>query len=330
MIIDFISFSARGAGVAKLIKKRIEKRGNIVRIFAYYKQQIEACIPFSDIYEQTESSFKYADSVVFISSCNVAVRAAAPFIRSGFNTSVAVLDEEVKYCIPLISGASENDIALADLIADEAGAQKIVTSQKGEDINFSIADFIRRNNLRCDSRRLLQSVSRRFLSGERVGFYSEFSHTAIPGGLTDSQVYPVPESGICVSAVKKDPPYKETLFLIPKAVTLGIVFRPGISREILENHIFQSLSESRIPLYAVEKIVTTESRQYEPALLEFSSEYGIPFETCSPFELAADEESDLAAYERCALKGGGRLIASLPDNKYAASAMAVHDIFLMF
>ena len=62
-------------------------------------------------------------------------------------------------------------------------------------------------------------------------------------------------------------------------VVVGLGFHRGISKEELEEAIFECLKETNLSLRNVRNLATIESRKDEKGLVEFSQEYGIPVET---------------------------------------------------
>lgn len=345
MIIDFITFSLRGAGIASSLKRGIEKEGNIVRIFTYYKLHFQNTLPFSDISLQIKESFKNSDGIVFVSSCDIAVKAIAPFIRNfEKNISVVSLDENTKFAISLISGISDKDENLASLIAKCSGAMEVITTQNEGGASLTISEFAAQNHLYCDNKRLMHEIESDYLSGQTIGFSTPFSHSALPEGLSDGIVYPIPQKGICVDVTKKDVPYEKTLFLYPKLVTLGIIFKKGTPEHKLENFIFFVLSENRIPLRAVENISTTYSRRKEEGIKEFCINYHIGLSFIPPDQVAAMQSSVIVenvnlpkfeiAEDLCEklslVKNNGYLLAKTYSNGEIACAVSVKGTFIIF
>ena len=176
---------------------------------------------------------------------------------------------------------------------------------------------------------------------DKVGFRTYFSHSVIPDGLTEKNSYPMPETGICVTYTKLNPPYKRTLFLFPKCLTLGISVKAGTSFQTIENHVMKLLTDYRIPLTAIENISTLVSKKNEEGLQKFCEEYHLPAFYYEPKEIA-DVQGELldknfvskkiiieSVCERCALiKSKGKLVTKRMTDDGVAIVLAVKNIFL--
>jgi cobalt-precorrin 5A hydrolase len=319
----------------------LKQMGHSSRVFTFYRQSIANAIPFEDLTLQTETSFDNSDAIVFISSCAVAVRAISPFINMKKTTSsVAVMDEEVKYVVSLISENTQKCDVLTEIISTASGAQAIIMSASEEVGYFGIENFVRKNNLYYDNKKLYKEILSYIISGETIGFSTPFSHSSIPEGLTSKQTYPLPQTGICVNYTKADPPYRRTLYFIPKCVTIGISCKKGTPFHKIENHILTILSEYRIPLAAVCDIASVEFKKDEEGIKLFSQEYHIPFYTYTPEEISkvTEKTTDIktenskvpeCVCERCAvLKSRGSLEVKRQSDNGISVAMAVKNVFL--
>ena len=342
MNIDFITFSKRGAGVAISMQQYLKKNACYSRVFSFYKKSIGSSIPFDDLTQQTEQSFREADSVVFVSSCEVAVRASAPFLQlKADEPDVIVLDEEMKHIIPLISGKYAKAEKLAEIISNATGAECIFT--KSEEVNsyFGLENFVKKNNLIYDNKKFYREMISEMATRDKVGFRTYFSHSVIPDGLTEKNSYPMPETGICVTYTKLNPPYKRTLFLFPKCLTLGISVKAGTSFQTIENHVMKLLTDYRIPLTAIENISTLVSKKNEEGLQKFCEEYHLPAFYYEPKEIANVQGELLdknfiskkiiieSVCERCALiKSRGKLVTKRMTDDGVAIVLAVKNIFL--
>lgn len=342
MNIDFITFSKRGAGVAISMQQFLKTKLCYSRVFCFYRQSIGSSIPFEDLQQQTENSFHTADAVVFISSCEVAVRAVSPFMQLKVDEpDVLVLDEEMKYVIPVITGKQSKCEQIADLLSEATDAE--VISTKSEDVNtyFGLENFVKKNNLYCDNKRFYREMLSEMVTRDKIGFRTNFSHSVIPDGLTEKNSFPYPESGICVTYTKQNPPYKRTLFLFPKCLTLGITIKSGVNFQKIENHIMELLTNYRIPLCAIENISTLESKRNEEGLKQFAESYHLPVFYYEPKEIAGVQGELLdkdfiskkiiidSVCERCALiKSKGKLVTKKYSSDGVTIVLAVKNIYL--
>lgn len=80
-------------------------------------------------------------------------------------------------------------------------------------------------------------------------------------------------------------PYKTTLRLIPRIVTLGIGCRRGVSRETISDAVRSALEDANIDMRAVERVASIDKKSDEVGLLEFADMSGMPIEFYSADEL---------------------------------------------
>lgn len=106
MRIDIYAFTRNGA---KLCDKLIENLGGD-EVTAYVPERYLCCgrhvkLREGNLYKATEKSFNNADSIIFIGSAGIAIRAIAPFVKSKkTDPAVICMDERGINVISLLSG----------------------------------------------------------------------------------------------------------------------------------------------------------------------------------------------------------------------------------
>lgn len=80
-------------------------------------------------------------------------------------------------------------------------------------------------------------------------------------------------------------PYKTTLRLIPRIVTLGIGCRRGVTREAISAAVRSALEGANIDPRALERVASIDKKSDEVGLLEFVEASGLPIEFYSADEL---------------------------------------------
>lgn len=83
------------------------------------------------------------------------------------------------------------------------------------------------------------------------------------------------------------PPGGGRLYLIPRAVILGVGCRRGKTLEELELFVMNALREQGISIKAVKKVCSIDVKAGEQGILDFCQKYGLPFETFTAQELKA-------------------------------------------
>ena len=81
------------------------------------------------------------------------------------------------------------------------------------------------------------------------------------------------------------PERKNTLWLIPKKLVLGIGCRKGTEKQTIEQMVFQTLQSYSFPIESVLSAASIDLKAEEAGLLLFCKEYGIPFQTYSAEQL---------------------------------------------
>lgn len=79
------------------------------------------------------------------------------------------------------------------------------------------------------------------------------------------------------------------LYLIPKAVVLGIGCKKGTDAEKIEKHVTQVLEDYGIFPEAVKLAASIDLKKEEPGLYTYCEKYDIPFQTFSKEELEQAE-----------------------------------------
>jgi len=150
-----------------------------------------------------------------------------------------------------------------------------------------------------------------------VGISSEYKlPDTLPGGLFLSGEGDI---GIYIG-IKTEKPYKSTLRLIPRTVTLGIGCRRGVSADDIAAAVSGVLAQNSIDIRAVADIFSIDVKKDEAGLCGYAESLGVPIGFYSAERLNAIagefDESEFVrrtvgvgnVCERAAVCGGGRLI----------------------
>lgn len=222
-----------------------------------------------------KETFPSCSLVIFIGACGIGVRAIAPFIQDKQkDPAVLCIDEKGTYVIPLLSGHIGGANRLALSIAENLGAQPVITT--ATDINglLSVDQWAREQNLSISNLKAAKKISALFLEGKGVGLDSEFEVTGeIPSNFLLTRECPV---GVSISLDEKRSPYETTLHLIPRIVCLGIGCRKGVSLEDMEKFVLEILEENKISLKAIDGIATIDLKREEMGLVAFAAKYQLP------------------------------------------------------
>lgn len=162
-MIHIISFTDKGQRLAEKIADILE--GQAVRCGAEY--------PLS---EWTRNSFSKGNALIYVGAAGIAVRAIAPFVRDkAVDPAVIVVDETGKFVIPILSGHLGGANVLASRIADEIGAEAVITTATDRNNVFSVDDWARAQRMRVENVPLIKKISACILSGGTIRVESKFS-----------------------------------------------------------------------------------------------------------------------------------------------------------
>ncbi len=242
---------------------------------------------YGDLKTWTGERFRDSQALIFISASGIAVRAIAPFVGDKFSDPAVVsVDEAGRFAVPLLSGHVGGGNALARQVARLTGGQAAISTATDIQGKFAVDVWAKGQNLVLTSRELAKAVSAALLEGTPVGVSSEFPIAGpLPEGLTQGAA----ELGICVSSTMEPRPFARTLHLIPRAVTLGVGCRRGMTQACLEDRLAAFLQAHALPAAAVTGLASIDLKRDEQGLLALAEAHGWPIRFFSAGELAQEQ-----------------------------------------
>lgn len=266
MELHLIAFTARGWALAQTLAQKLggsAVRGGPggVRLQAWTEQHFAA------------------DGLIFVGAAGIAVRAVAPFVRSKTtDPAVVVVDENGRWAVPVLSGHLGGANALAQRIADEIGAQAVITTATDGRGAFAADTWARSRGLQVMNARNIKRVSAAVLAGETVLVRSRWKiGGAVPSGL---QLTDEPEKAQLV--IDWQPPAQEEALWLCPPLFLGLGCRKNTPPEALE----EAFVQSGLPAKAVAGAGSIDVKQNEAGLLAFCAAHGWPVQFFSAAALA--------------------------------------------
>ena len=245
--------------------------------------------------EATAKWFHQADALIFIAATGIAVRCIAPFVQDKFrDPAVLVMDENGKFVISLMSGHAGGANRLCGLLAETVGAQPVITTATDGRGLFAVDVFSAENGLQISDRTIAKQISARVLAGETLHIYFDeaFGISADSGNQfekygkgvsrTEERAY----ADIIVTFRQEEGDRRDALYLIPRAVTLGIGCRKGISSEAIHKAVQQILHTSGVFPQAVSGIASIDLKKEEAGLYAFAEEWNLPLTFYTAEELS--------------------------------------------
>ena len=296
MSIRYIAFTARGRALAERLAERLGG-------------EVNGSAPLE---EWTAAAFASADALVFVGAVGIAVRAIAPHIRhKSIDPAVVVLDEGGSFAIPILSGHLGGANALARKIASLSGAVPVITTATDLRGVFAVDEWAKRQGLIIQNPEYIKHVSAKLLSAGEITVTSD-----IPISGTPPENVRLGENGDVRLSVHTQ---SGALWLVPKAVILGIGCRKGVSAGTIEAGFLQFTEENGLAADSIYLAASIDIKKDEPGLLEFCARRSLPFVCFSAGELGRAEgdftSSGFVARttgvdnvcERSAVLAGGRL-----------------------
>ena len=334
MKLAVFAFSRRGRDTARRCLAALAGPGDEYRAYASESWAGEGFSPIRPpLADFTAPVFAWADAMVFVGACGIAVRAIAPHVRDKrTDPAVLAVDELGQFVIPLLSGHIGGANRLAARLAEAVGATAVVTTATDVNRRFSVDEWSARQGLYIDDMAAAKAVSAAILEGP-VPVWSDFPIAGdLPAGLEPGESGPL---GICISWRRKFP-FDRTLLLVPPVLRLGIGCRRGTSSGAIAALADQLLAEHNVHPAAVEAVATIDLKKDETGLLDFCRDRGWPLSCYSAEELAAVEgdftPSDFVrsvtgvdnVCERAALLGAERLLVKKTARDGVTAALALN------
>ena len=277
------AFSVRGVCVARQVMEALSaaqwRSFAPARLAAAGFEKIEGRLT-----DSAGPVFQWADMLIFVSSCGIAVRAIAPYVRDKTtDPAVLVIDDSAKYVVSLLSGHIGGANRWAEALAEILGAVAVVTTATDVNGRFAVDAWAAEQGLRISSKEVAKAVSAAILEGP-VPLCADFPIIgALPPGVVPGGTG---EVGICISW-RKQSPFRQTLLLVPPVLRLGIGCRRGTSAEAIASVVDQVLEESGAAPGAVKLAASIDLKRDEPGLFSFCEQRGWPLRFYTAAELAA-------------------------------------------
>lgn len=228
--------------------------------------------------------FGWADVLVFVGACGIAVRAIAPYVRDKqTDPAVLCIDEQGQFGISLLSGHIGGANRLARDISAFLHAVPVITTATDINHRFSVDAWAAEQGFLLDSMQAAKAVSAAILERDiplasDLPITSALPNGILPGGQGDVGIY----ISWCVRQ-----PFPTTLRVIPPVLHVGIGCRRGISSETIGRVVDRVCSQNGIDIRAVRCAASIDLKADERGLLDFCRQKDWPLSFYSADELLA-------------------------------------------
>ena len=290
--IRVFSFTRTGTELNKKICSILRRMGKTCAGYAVKKYAGGETEPLpEDIRGFTGEDWGRYD-LVFIGAAGIAVRYIAPWVKDKFtDPAVLVMDERGQYVIPVLSGHVGGGVRIARELAEETGAEAVITTATDVQGKFAADVFAKENGLYLEDREEARAISAAVLEGEKIALFPEYPECQIQGKIpgeiclcgTWEEAASFPHRILVADRNRR--PEEGTLLLRPKNVVAGIGCRRGIAEEVLESGLQGVLAEHGLVMEQVQALASIDLKKEEPALLALAEKYRIPFAVYTAAEL---------------------------------------------
>ncbi|WP_195988784.1 cobalt-precorrin 5A hydrolase [Clostridium sp. D53t1_180928_C8] len=232
----------------------------------------------------TKECFEKYDSIIFISSTGIAVRAISKYLVSkDKDPAVVVVDVCNKFSISLVSGHLGGANKLTLMVSEVLGNTPVITTAT-DNMDILAPDIIAmNNNLIIDDLKIAKVIAGRLVNREDVYFKDDKSIIKCPNGYIETdelhgnaiwithkklREQKVKESKVisCLSEYET----RTVLKLIRKDIILGIGCKRNTDSEKLFDFVSDILAQENIDIRAVEKIASINIKSDEKAILDLA------------------------------------------------------------
>lgn len=297
MKISMICFSLTGLQTGEKLQEGLRQMGCEVLLAKKSRYLPDSVKESAALW--AEKQFTRADGIIFIGACGIAVRSIAACVENKKkDPAVLVADECGRFVISLLSGHLGGANELTEKAARILGATPVITTATDLHKRFAVDVFAKKNGCAIFHMTAAREVSSGILSGDTVGFYSEFPWEGeIPAGLTvcdregrslsAEDLNRRPRCGVAVTIHRNCLPFESTVQVVPAVVTLGVGCRKGKDGESIRNAVLRCLEQEGIFKESLLCMASIDLKKEEPGLLELSEEWKLPFHTWGEEELQA-------------------------------------------
>lgn len=237
--------------------------------------------------EWAKRQLQEKNAVLFIGACGIAVRSAAPFLTDKLqDPPILVMDEKGNYVIPILSGHVGGANALAKMLAQEIGAQPVITTATDLSGQFSVDVFAVKNGFVIENKDGIAKVSAKVLAGETIIASVETGHAS--GLLETKSIHVIPyppEESVDMVITSEKKRFDAAIVLRPREYLIGFGCRKGKQTEEIEQFIAEKLKENQIPAAQIFALASISQKREEPGIKAWCKKKNVPFLTYSAEEL---------------------------------------------
>ena len=223
--------------------------------------------------------------MIFVGSSGIAVRTIGPLaVSKKTDPAVLVVDDQLQYVIPILSGHLGGANEIANRLASLAGAVAVLTT--ATDVHRKLAPdvFAQKNGLKIMDFTAAKLVAAALVRGETIIVYTD---DEVKGQVPDevrlkrlNDFTDYPGGGAIVISVRKPnlTEKPEVLWLVPQTVYLGIGLKAGKSEETVAQAVDVCLEQAGVETAALAGVASIDIKSQEAGLLAFAERMHLPLQ----------------------------------------------------
>lgn len=236
--------------------------------------------------------FLQEDCLIFVGSSGIAVRTIGPLaVSKKTDPAVLVVDDQLQYVIPILSGHLGGANEIANRLASLAGAVAVLTT--ATDVHQKLAPdvFAQENGLKIMDFTAAKLVAAALVRGEMITVYTNDQvKDRVPDEVRLKRLNDFADysggGAIIISARKPNLTGKpEVLWLVPQTVYLGIGLKAGKSEEAVAQAVDVCLEQAGIEKAALAGVASIDIKSQEAGLLAFAERMHLPLQFYTAEEL---------------------------------------------
>lgn len=293
MKISVLAFSLTGEALADRLADHLSKLPETEEIKTFVKSIHSPNSISESLSQWTEKHFHDSDALIYVSSCGIAVRAIAPFVKSKkTDPAVIVIDELGRNVISLLSGHIGGANELTAEIAKITGGNAVITT--ATDIHGKGAPdvFAKKNGLIIDDFTKAKEYAALMIQDredEMDMWISPFRPDEEEAGAEGA--------GRGAADAASNSPEADCLWLIPKWAYVGLGCRRNTEASVIDdvyNEALKACNMGQLDPRAIRSFASVTLKADEKGLLEFCEQQGVPvhFFTLEELEKAPGEYTE--------------------------------------
>lgn len=216
------------------------------------------------------SLFAEYDALVFIMATGIVVRCIAALVQhKSTDPAVVVSDEAGRFAISLLSGHLGGANQLAEQLAEQTGAQAVITTASDTQGKQSVDMFAKEHHLHITDWQALTQVTAILINGGQLVYRNE---TLLPIALP-----PCKTTGDATVLIRNktiaSPP--KSVVLYARNLIIGVGCRKDKAPEVMHDFVQQQLAKYQLAEASVAAVVSVEVKRNEKAILELAKGFGV-------------------------------------------------------